>query len=188
LVENKPDIAIQVIEQILKEAPESSLARAEYADLLASTGRFEQAVDELTLALKEADAPTREAYATKFTNNLMQAKQYMPLASLLRSMAVYQDATPGTLLQAAWLLSTLPDENARDGSFALGLIGGLEKIAAGNADFVLAKAAAHAASGDFTAALAALDDPVLAEKANPDQQRNAAVMRTSYQQGKISTQ
>ena len=186
-VEGKPDVAIEVLEQLLKEAPGSSLARVEYADLLASKGRFEQAIDELKLALKDADAPTRETYAGNFVKGLMSARQYKPLTSLLRNMAAYSDATPGTILQSAWLLATLPDEEARDGAFALGLVEGLEKTAGGNPELVLAKAAAHAATGDFTAALAALDEPTFAGKANPEQQQIAASLRSAYQQGKLWT-
>lgn len=184
-VEGKPDVAMEVLEQILKQAPASSLARVEYADLLASKGRFEQAVDELKLALKDADAPTRENYAGNFIKGLMSARQYKPLTSLLRNVAAYNDATPGTILQSAWLLATLPDEDARDGAFALGLVEGLEKIADGNPELVLAKAAAHAATGDFAAALAALDEPAFEQKANPEQQQIAASLRSSYQQGKV---
>jgi tetratricopeptide (TPR) repeat protein len=184
-VEGKPDVAMEVLEQILKQAPASSLARVEYADLLASKGRFDQAIDELKLALKDADAPTREGYTRNFVNGLMSARQYKPLTSLLRNVAAYSDATPGTILQSAWLLATLPDEDARDGPFALGLVEGLEKSADGNPELVLAKAAAHAATGDFTTALAALDEPNFAQKANPEQQQIAASLRLSYQQGKV---
>jgi tetratricopeptide (TPR) repeat protein len=184
-VEGKPEPAMALLEKVLKTSPESSLARAEYAEILAGLGKFDKAVDELILALKDADPATRERFVGTFVKGLMGAKQYKPLAVLLRDTAARKDAPPAVVLQAAWLLATLPDEGSRDGPFALELLDTLDASASAHADVLLARAAAHAASGNFTAALAVLDESPLERVASPDQKKIAAMLRASYQQGKV---
>lgn len=183
-VEGKPEAAIPMLEKILESAPESSLARVEYAEILAGLGRFELAVDELIRGLKDAEAPVREAYVANFTKGLIGAKQYKSLAKLLHEMAGRKDASPGLLVQAAWLLATLPDDDARDGGFALELLDKLDGSASGNADVLLARAAAHAAKGNFPAAIAALDESPFERVASPHQKRIGVTLRASFQQGK----
>lgn len=184
-VEGKPEIAVELLKKSLEASPDSSAVRVEYADALASVGKFDEAVNELTRAMKDADGPTRDMYVGNFANSLIAARQYKPLASLLRTMAARKDATPTMVVQAAWLLATLPDDKARDGAFAKRILDELDPSTPTGADQFLARAAAHAACGDFAAALAALDDQTFTQVATPDQKRIAATLRTSYQQGKV---
>jgi tetratricopeptide (TPR) repeat protein len=183
-VEGKPDAAIPMLEKILETAPESSLARVEYAEVLASQGRYEKSVDELVRGLKDAEAPVRETYVANFTKGLLAAKQYKPVAKLLREFAGRKDASPGLCVQSAWLLATLPDDEARDGVFALELLDRLDGSASGNADVLLARAAAHAAKGNFEAAMAALDESPFERVASFDQKKIGAMLRESFKQGK----
>ncbi len=183
-VEGKPEAAIPMLEKILESAPESSLARVEYAEILAGLGKFEQAVDELIRGLKDAEAPIREVYVANFTKGLLSAKQYKPLAKLLHEMVGREGTSPGLLVQAAWLLATLPDDEARDGAFALALLDKLDGSASGNADVLLARAAAHAAKGNYHAAIAALDESPFPRVASPDQKRIGEALKAAFQQGK----
>jgi tetratricopeptide (TPR) repeat protein len=183
-VEGKPQAAREMLEAILESSPESSLIRVEYAEVLAALGKFDPAVDELLRGLKDADAPTREVYTGNFVKVLMGAKQYKTVAKLLREVASRKDSSPGLTVQAAWVLATLPDDEANDGAFALELLDRLDSSASSNADVLLARAAAHAANGSFTAAIAALDESPFERVASPDQKRLGAALRASFQQGK----
>jgi hypothetical protein len=87
-------------------------------------------------------------------------------------------------VQAAWILATLPDDEARDGAFALELLDRLDGSASGNADVLLARAAAHAAKGNFEAATAALDESPFERVASFDQKKIGAMLRESFKQGK----
>jgi hypothetical protein len=184
-VEGKPDAALPMLEKILESAPESSLARVEYAEILANKGSFDKAVEQIILALNDAEPPVRDRYVSNFVKGLMGAKQYKPLAKLLRDAAARKDASPSLLLQAAWMLSTLPDDASRDGPLALELLDRLDSSASSNADYLLARAAAHAASGNFAAALAVLDESPLTRVSSPDQKKIAAALRGAYQRGKV---
>jgi len=183
-VEGQPEAAMPMLEKILESAPESSLARLEYAEILAGLGKYEKAVDELIRGLKDAEAPVRENYVANFTKGLLAAKQYKPLAKLLHDMAGRKDVSPGLLVQSAWLMATLPDDEARDGAFALELLDKLDGSASGNADVLLARAAAHAAKGDFPAAIAAIDESPFPRVASPDQKRIGEALKAAFQQGK----
>lgn len=183
-VAGKPEAALPMLEKVLKESPDNSLAREEYAQSLAKLGQYDKAVDELILALKDADAARREGFVGGFIPGLKNAKQPKALAKLLRAMGGRKDASPALLLQSAWMLATSSDAGSLDGTFALELLDRLDASFSANGQVLLARAAAHAAKGNFEAAIAVIDESPLQKVASPDEKKLAALLRESFLQGK----
>jgi len=91
----------------------------------------------------------RANFAGQLAGALARAGQWDQLKKFLRWIAEFPDAPPDTLQNVAWLLSTQPDEAARDPQFALACCDRLEKLPDDEPLFLLTKAAAVAAAGIF---------------------------------------
>lgn len=187
-VAGDPKQAEDFFKDILKEAPESSLVQLELCDLYLSQKKFSAAIDQLLMALRSADPVTRENLCNQVANALVAAGERKLQAELVREVAAYDNATAGSLLSAAWTLSTLPDPAMRDAKFALTACNRAEKLGHDAATLLLVRSVVQAAAGDFTKATATISDPILSESANPQVRSKIAELREAFQARKLPTQ
>lgn len=183
-VEGNPVQAEMTFKEILDDAPQSSLVRIELANLYVEQHRYDEAVEQMQKALKDTDPEIRSNFADQLVGPLRAAGQWDQLTKFLRWLAEFPDATPGALQNAAWIVSTRGDESKRDPKFALACCDRLEKLPHDETVFLLTKAAALAASGDFKTAATLANKAALAP-ANPDMKQKAEQMRAAFESQKI---
>jgi tetratricopeptide (TPR) repeat protein len=177
-----------IFKDVLKENPGGSLVRLELCDLYLSSKKYNEAIDQLLIAFRDTDPATRENITNQVVNVLVGAGERKLQAELVREVAGYANATAGSLLNAAWTLSTLPDPAMRDPKFALAACDRAEKIPHDAATLLLVRSVAQAASGDFTKAAATIENPVLGENNNPQLRSKIAELREAFQARKLPTQ
>jgi tetratricopeptide (TPR) repeat protein len=186
-VEGRPEQAEAIFRQILEAAPKSSLVRVELCDLYLSQKKYREALDEIKEALPDADMATRENFAAQISNVLNAAREWKLQAEWLRTVAESGEMSVNSLLNIAWMLSTLPDAEARYPQFSLRLCDKLAEAKADPVALLLARAAARAAAGDFELAASLMDDPLVTQNPNPEIIQRAAAMREAFKAGKIWT-
>jgi tetratricopeptide (TPR) repeat protein len=188
LVAGDANQAEGIFKDVLKDNPNVSLVRLELCDLYLSSKKYKEAIDQLLIAFRDADPATRENITNQVANVLVGAGERKLQAELVREVAGYANATGGSLLTAAWTLSTLPDSAMRDPKFALAACARAEKIPHDAATLLLVRSVAQAASGDFTKAAATIGDPALSEINNPQLRSKIAELREAFQARKLPTQ
>ena len=177
-----------IFKDVLKDNPGGSLVRLELCDLYLSSKKYNEAIDQLLIAFRDTDPATRENITNQVANVLVGAGERKLQAELVREVAGYANATGGSLLTAAWTLSTLPDPAMRDPKFALAACDRAEKIPHDAATLLLVRSVAQAASGDFTKAAATIGDPALSEITNPQVLSKITELREAFQARKLPTQ
>lgn len=187
-VQGNPERAEAVFKEILAAAPGSSPVRVELGDLYLAQKKYREALDQLLAALPDANMATRENLGRRLSNTLHAAGELKLLAEWLRAVAGYEDSSARLLINTAWLLSTLPDAEARDPAFALAACERLAKMEHDPAALLLVRAAAFAASGDFERAAQTANDPVLAGTLNQEFRNRATAMREAFEAGQVWTQ
>jgi len=187
-VEGNPVQAEMTFKEILEESPGSNLVRVELANLYVEQHRYDEAVDQMEKAVANVTPDIRANFAGELAGALAKAGQWDQLRKFLRWVAEFPDAPPDTLQNVAWLLSTQPDEAARDPQFALACCDRLEKLPHDETLFLLTKAAVVAASGDFQKALSLLDKASQAVSSNQALLAKAQAMRSAFQSGKMWTE
>ena len=187
-VEGNPVQAEISFKEILEESPGSNIVNVELSNLYVEQRRYDEAVDQMKKGLTNVNPEARSNFAGQLVGALGQAGQWDQLKSFLRWIAEFPDAPPDTLQNVAWLLSTQPDEAARDPKFALACCDRLEKLPHDATLFLLTKASAVAASGDFPKALALVDKASQAGSSNQAFIDKANAMRSAFQGGKIWTE
>ena len=162
--------------------------RLELCDLYLSSKKYKEAVDQLLIAFRDADPATRENITNQVANVLVGAGERKLQAELVSEVAGYSNATGGSLLTAAWTLSTMPDAANRDAKFALTALGRAEKLQSDAATLLLVRSVVQAASGDYTKATATIGDPILSENTNPQLRSKITELREAFQARKLPTQ
>jgi tetratricopeptide (TPR) repeat protein len=188
LVAGDANQAEGIFKDVLKDNPNVSLVRLELCDLYLSSKKYKEAIDQLLIAFRDADPATRENITNQVANVLVGAGERKLQAELVREVAGYSNATGGSLLTAAWTLSTLPDPAMRDPKFALAACARAEKIQHDSTTMLLVRSVAQAASGDFTKAAATIGDPALSDITNPQVLSKITELREAFQARKLPTQ
>jgi len=186
-VEGNPIQAEMTFREILESAPRSSLVRLELANLYVEQRRYDDAVDQVLKALPDGTPEIQANIASQLAGELVKAGQWTALANLLRGVGTIPDASPATLQNVAWILSTMPDAAARDPKFALASCDRLEKLPHDADSLTLARSAALAASGDFKAASKLLESVSGSNSANAELKGKAAAMRAAFDAGNVWT-
>jgi len=145
--------------------------------------RYDEAVDQMEKALAIVTPEVRANYASQLANALKQSEQWVQLNKFLHWVAEFPDATPMTLQNTAWLLSTNPNPSIRDPKFALACCDRLEKLPHDVSSLLLTRAAILGHSGDFPQAIA-LANEASAKSSDPELKRAASDMVTSFESGK----
>jgi len=187
-VEGNPVQAEMTFKEILEESPGSNMVRIELSNLYMEQHRYDEAVDQMQKALASVTPDIRANFAGELAGALAKAGQWDQLRKFLRWVAEFPDAPPDTLQNVAWLLSTRPEDAARDPQFALACCDRLEKLPHDEILFLFTKAAAVAASGDFQKALALLDKASQTGTSNQAFIDKAQAMRSAFQSGKMWTE
>jgi len=182
-VEGNPVQAEMTFKEILEESPDSNLVRVELANLYVEQHRYDEAVDQMEKALAIVTPEVRANYASQLANALKQSEQWVQLNKFLHWVAEFPDATPMTLQNTAWLLSTNPNPSIRDPKFALACCDRLEKLPHDVSSLLLTRAAILGHSGDFPQAIA-LANEASAKSSDPELKRAASDMVTSFESGK----
>ncbi len=183
-----PNQAERIFKEILQRNPDGGLVRLELCNLYLSLKKYEDALTEALLALRNADPTTRTNVSNQMANAFMAAGERKLQADLVREVASYANATVDSLFNAAWTLSTLPDPAMRDPKFALTALTRAEKLEHDAAVLLMLRSVAQAASGDFTKATTTIENPILRQNSNPQIQNKVAELREAFQARKLPTQ
>ncbi|MFZ4776817.1 MAG: tetratricopeptide repeat protein [Terrimicrobiaceae bacterium] len=186
-VEGNPIQAEMTFREILESAPQSSLVRLELANLYVEQRRYDDAVDQVLKALPDGTPDIQANLTSQLAGDLIKAGQWSALAKLLRGAGSFPNASPTTLQNVAWILSTMPDAAARDPKFALASCDRLAKLPHDADSLTLARSAALAASGDFKAASKLLETVSSSDSANAELKGKAAAMRAAFDAGNVWT-
>jgi len=187
LVEGNPISAEFTLNEILDSSPESSLVRVELADLLFAQKRYQDAITQIIAVFPDATPAQRSDLARTFIPALYSAKEWKLRADLIRALVKPDDADAETLENAAWILSTAPDETARDAELALACCDRLEALPHTKQQLLLARSAALAAAGEFQKAAAAAREAAASNPADKNLQDRANEMSIAFDAGKIWT-
>jgi tetratricopeptide (TPR) repeat protein len=187
LVEGNPISAEFTLNEILDSSPESSLVRVELADILFAQKRYQDAITQIIAVLPDATPAQRSDLGRTFIPALYSAKEWKLRADLIRALVKPDDADAETLENAAWILSTAPDETARDAELALACCDRLEALPHTKQQLLLARSAALAAAGEFQKAAAAAREAAASNPADKNLQDRANEMSIAFDAGKIWT-
>lgn len=188
LVTGDANQAEGLLKDVIKENPGVALVRLELGDMYLSSKKYNEAIDQFLIAFRDADPAIREKIANQVANVLVGAGERKLQAELVREVAGYANATAGSLLNAAWTLSTLPDPAMRDPKFALAACARAEKLQHDATTMLLVRSVAQAASGDFTKATATISDPELSEITNPQVLSKITELREAFKARKLPAQ
>ncbi len=181
-VEGEPAAARNVLRELLAEAPTNLQARAELAGVEFELRDFDQGVEAVTALIRDVDQQQRENLTAQTIVLLFREAQWRHLALFLRQLAEHPDASPALLRQAAWFLATLPD--SRDAALALACCDRLEAFGQDDGFVPLARAAGHAAAGDFRQAVRLTVQLEGDADVAPERRKQAATMRASFAAGR----
>ena len=176
-----PEESENVVECLSSEDPVG------LADLFGAQKCCQSAVEQLKFALKDGTPAQRSSLARKFIPSLEAAREWTLRSDLIKALVSPADAGAETLENAAWILSTSPDTDARDAALALACSDRRQALPDTKPELLLARAAALAASGEFKkAALIAREAGALAPSDKSLQDR-ANEMSAAFDAGQIWT-
>ena len=184
-VEGNPIAAEMTFKEILDVAPKSTLVRFELADLFVAQKRYQEAVNQILKTLPDGDPAQRSALARKFVPALGSAGQWKLRSDLIKALVAYKDADAEALENAAWILSTSPDPDARDATLALACSDRRLALPEPKPELLLARAAALAASGEFEKAALTAREAGARAPSDKNLQDRANEMSASFDAGKI---
>jgi len=186
-VEGNPIAAEMTFKEILDVAPKSTLVRFELADLFVAQKRYQEAVNQILKALPDGDPAQRSALARKFVPALGSAGQWKLRSDLIKALVAYKDADAEALENAAWILSTSPDPDARDATLALACSDRRLALPEPKPELLLARAAALAASGEFEKAALTAREAGARAPSDKSLQDRANEMSAAFDAGQIWT-
>ena len=174
--------AIEYFERAIAADDQSLAAHQNLALVLSATDRFEAAIPHFR---KSIDSNSEPRFRAAYIAALLSMEQFSEAKSELETAVSLNPQDFSSTLSLAWLLSTCPNEEIRDGARALVLATRLHLGRGENDPLTLdLLGAAQAESGDFTAAQKSLETALERVKnQNPAAQRAFQQRLKAYRQG-----
>lgn len=170
----------QLKEELIAAIPPKPRTPEEAGDLAMAQSRFEDAISQYRLAVKEN--PENQDLYGKLSQAFVGAQRYVDARRTLEPAVQRWPDNPGLTYSLLWLLATAPDPNARDAKLGLEIvrrINGEEQTQPQLLDIV---AAVYAEAGKFDKAIALVTRAI---DATPSDQQAGFRMRLElYKQGK----
>lgn len=167
-------------EQAFRLEPEMFMAAAVQGEMLVRLGRFQEAIEPLKYAAPISPSPNTTVHLSQALAGVAQFKEAI---GVLRAAARFRDA-PTLLLQAAYLLSTVPDASMRDGAEAVRLARRAIELRGASPDSWDILATALAETGDFAQAASFADKAATLARQSGNEAQAFAILkrRDAYNQ------